>query len=115
MRDTYVISGNGGSLFVDAVTGRTITYQPSEEVEAGDHEGYGDILKVDLAEHFRFWGEDHRRFAQIDILDVGYWAKSEHGQLIYEGPELDWREMVIDEGYVTCAPAGDLALKSICL
>lgn len=88
----YEIFGNGGELTV-APTGEVIAFNPSAETLDGDHDGYGDVIHVDLVEWRRFYGYDlDGRVTHIDILDVD--CHLESGEVIKAEPEH--REMCVE-------------------
>jgi hypothetical protein len=67
---TVRIFGNGGDLFADNL-GNVYDYDPSEEAAEGDHDGYADVVFVDLVEWLAFWDLDGSQIPEcIDILDI---------------------------------------------
>lgn len=85
--------GNDGSITIDPVTGRVVSYEPSDE---GD---YSDIHSVDLTERRDFYLRHSIDvgFPQVggDILDFRLVLKD--GQVAE--PELDYRDEILSEVY----------------
>lgn len=82
---TVQIFGNGGTFNVDVETGRAFDHAHSGE---DDHDGYADVVSVDLAEWRTFWGKELP--GALDILDVRCHLAS--GETIE--PEPDHREAI---------------------
>lgn len=84
-----IVFGNGGDIVVRH-TGEVVGYNPSEEVEAGDHGGYADVIHVDLTEWCRHYGmAPHYAPAMLDILDVT--CHLESGTIVEAEPS--WRAL----------------------
>lgn len=77
---TVEIYGNGGKLFVHPETGRVERWEASDEVLAGDHEGYSDIYEVDMEMYRSTCAKHHIAPSHtIDIMLVGFWY-GEHAE-----------------------------------
>jgi hypothetical protein len=83
-----IVTGNGGNVFIND-DGTVRTFDPSYETDAGEHEGYADILRFDVDEYRRHYKCKDLPTA-IDILTIGYWHKGG-----YEPPEPEFRRPVI--------------------
>jgi hypothetical protein len=100
-----MISGNGGDILVHH-TGKVVGYNPSVEVADGEHEGYFDVVKVDLEEWCRYYRKaNHEMPMHFDILDVDCILST--GERI--PAEVDWRMLAEAEMLDACyASAGDI-------
>jgi hypothetical protein len=89
-----MISGNGGDILVHH-TGKVVGYNPSVEVADGEHEGYFDVVHVDLIEWAAFYSVDYERDMPMhfDILDVD--CTLADGEVIKAEP--DWRNLCLAE------------------
>lgn len=86
---TLTVHGNHGFLTVDKLTGRVLHY------EQGETDEYCDIVKVDLNEFYATYS-GRSLIERIDILDIGFWALCDCGEVIYTEPEHEWRELIVD-------------------
>lgn len=80
------VFGNGGTVEITE-DGMPVAWNPSEEVELGEHDGYTDIASFDMAE----WRERYHYAAgegpsHIDILDMGFTTDKGY----YEPPADGW-------------------------
>lgn len=94
MANTINVQGSYGDFDVEISTGRIVTSQKDMPKE------YKTITKVDMDE-WRSWMESigHKKEADemegLDILEVGYWYNSKHGETRYEHPEDDFRNHLV--------------------
>jgi len=83
------IFGNGGGVTIDD-TGKPTRYVPSLEVQEGEHDGYGDIIRFDVVEWRAHYGRDLP--GSLDILDIGYWySGGPDMEVAYEPAEPEFR------------------------
>ena len=91
------IFGNGGSVEITE-EGMPIAWNPSDEVESGDHDGYTDIASFDMEEWRTAYGyAEGDGPERIDILDIGYTTDTGY----YEPATRGWR----DDEFVGQGPA----------
>lgn len=66
--------------------GNVLYYQPDPDAFPSDYQGiYPDVVKFDVAEHLKYWGDIP---SGIDISDIGFWLKDG----TYDGPDMQYRQ-----------------------
>ena len=92
MQRSFTVSGNYGTITVDAATGDVLAYVPEES----EPPAYGDITRFDVAEWRTAYPGETLAGMSVDILDLafwhavplGFWAD---GPVSYQPAESDWR------------------------
>lgn len=86
---TVEVSGSWGDLTVDPSDGKVLSLDNEPKYDEGEI-GYRRIHQFDFDEYRATYGVTTLP-ESFDILDLGFWERTDDGRFAYVAPATDWR------------------------
>lgn len=87
---TGIVHSSHGDITINLDTGDVISHN--------NNGNYTDVVRFDLQEYFQHYsGEEQNQVNEFDILDLGYWFRDDKLALVYEAPDHQWRQEILEQ------------------